>query len=199
MDHCGQARPGRRHGFLGEVRQAVRRGAAAGHRHRIGAELAGSWNGRPAVVLDLDLATDYGSRGEDAGGVVRGRFHVAAVAVSQAFGWWAMTRQDVREHLPPAARGARLPGTGRLERVLMLTDPGALPAVPPPVIDWVGREVAGRRIGVSRSARWSWPASGRSRRSRSPAWSIVMRMRPCRPAGSGGLSVARGPSSCSGC
>jgi hypothetical protein len=29
----------------------------------------------------------------------------------------------------------------------MLTDPGTLPPVPPPVIAWVGREVAGRRIG----------------------------------------------------
>lgn len=28
----------------------------------------------------------------------------------------------------------------------MLADPGALP-LPPPVIDWVGREVAARRIG----------------------------------------------------
>jgi hypothetical protein len=34
------------------------------------------------VVFDLDLATDYGSRGESTGGVVRGRFHVAAVPVA---------------------------------------------------------------------------------------------------------------------
>jgi hypothetical protein len=118
----------------------------AGHRHGIGSELAGHWHGQPAVVFDLHLATDYGSRGEDAGGVVTGRFHVAAIAVRQPFDWWAMTRQDVREHFPQAGHGARLPGTGRLERVLMLADPGAWPP-PPPVIDWVGRDVAGRRIG----------------------------------------------------
>jgi hypothetical protein len=29
----------------------------------------------------------------------------------------------------------------------MLSDPGTLPSVPPLVIDWVGRDVAGRRIG----------------------------------------------------
>ena len=124
----------------------------AGHRHKIGAELAGSWHGRPAVVFDLHLATDYGGRGEDAGGVETGRFHVAAIGVRGTFGWWAMTRPDVREHLLQPGRGTRLPGTrlpgtGRLERVLMLADPGALPPVPPRVIDWVGREVAGRRIG----------------------------------------------------
>ncbi len=119
----------------------------AGHRHSIGSELAGHWHGRPAVIFDLQLATDYGSRGEDPGGVVTGRFHVAAIAVRQPFGWWAMTRPDVREHLPQAGRGARLPGTGRLERVLMPSDPGTLPPVPPLVIDWVGRDVAGLRIG----------------------------------------------------
>ncbi len=119
----------------------------AGHRHGIGSELAGRWPGRPAVVFDLHLATGYGGCGEDAGGVVTGRFHVAAIAVRQPFGWWAMTRPDVREHLPQTGRGTRLPGTGRLERVLMLADPGAWPPAPPPVIDWVGREVAGRRIG----------------------------------------------------
>ena len=119
----------------------------AGHRHRIGSELAGSWRGRPTVVFDLHLATDYGGRGEDVGGVVTGRFHVAAIAVRQPFGWWAMTRPDVREHLPEAGRGVRLPGTGRLERVLMIADPGAGPPVPPSVIDWIGREAAARRIG----------------------------------------------------
>ena len=183
MDHPGQARRGRQPGFLGELRDAVRRGSAgpvsvpppagraerlglaapgltgsqaealpsrivhAGHRHKIGAELAGSWHGRRAVVFDLHLATDYGGRGEDVGGVDTGRFHVAAIGVRGTFGWWAMTRQDVREHLPQPGRGVRLPGTGRLERVLMLADPGGLPPVPPAVIDWVGREVAGRRIG----------------------------------------------------
>ena len=116
----------------------------AGHRHGIGSELAGCWHGR-AVVFDLHLATDYGGRGEDVGGAVTGRFHVASMAVRQPFGWWAMTRQDMREHLSQIGRGSRLPGTGRLERVLMLADPGAVP--PPPVIDWVGRDVAGRRIG----------------------------------------------------
>jgi hypothetical protein len=119
----------------------------AGHRHRIGSELAGTWHGRPAVVFDLHLATDYGGRGEDPGGVETGRFHVVAVGVRGTSGWWIMTRPDVREHLPEANRGARVPGTGRLERVLMLTDPGSRPPLPPPVIDWVGREVVGRRIG----------------------------------------------------
>jgi hypothetical protein len=99
------------------------------------------------VVFDLHLATDYGGRGEDVGGVETGRFHVAAIGVPGTFGWWAMTRPDVREHLLQPGRGTRLPGTGRLERVLMLADPGALPSVPPSVIDWVSREVAGRRIG----------------------------------------------------
>ncbi len=183
MDRSGSARPGRPRGFLGEMREAFRRGSAgpvraaapagraerlgldppepggsqaealpsrivhAGHRHRIGAELAGSWHGRAAVVFDLDLATDYGGQGEDAGGVEKGRFHVAVIAVRGSFGWWAMTRSDVREHLPHLARGARLPGTGRLEKVLMAAEPGGLPPLPAPVIDWVGREVASRRIG----------------------------------------------------
>jgi hypothetical protein len=31
------------------------------------------------VVFDLDLATDYGGRGEDIDGAVSGRFHVAAL------------------------------------------------------------------------------------------------------------------------
>jgi hypothetical protein len=183
MDHSGRARPERQRGFLGEMRDAVRRGSAgpvtvgvpagragrlgmappgtsgsqaealpsrivhSGHRHRIGSELAGSWQGRPAVVFDLDLATDYGGNVEGGGGVVSGRFHVGALAVGEAFGWWAMTRQDVREHLSWAGRGARLPGTGRLERVLMLADPGALAPPPAAVIDWVGHDVAARRIG----------------------------------------------------
>jgi hypothetical protein len=119
----------------------------AGHRHMIGSELAGRWHGRAAVVFDLHLVTDYGSRNESTAGAVTGRFHVAAVAVRAGFGWWAMTRQDIREHLPAPARSARLPGTRLLERVLVLADPGAGPPVPPAVVDWVGREVAGRRIG----------------------------------------------------
>ncbi len=183
MDHLGPPSPGRRRGFLGEMRDAVGRGSAGrvttvppagraerlgmtppdaaasqaealpspivhgGHRHAIGSELAGSWHGRPAVVFDLHLATDYGGRGEDAGGVVTGRFHVAAIAVRGSFGWWAATRPDVREHLPPAGGAPRLPGTGRLERVLMLTDAGGRSPVPPAVIDWAGREAASRRIG----------------------------------------------------
>ena len=183
MDDRGQAVPGRRHGFLGEIGDAVRRGRVgpvisaplagraerlglappglaasqaeafsspivhAGHRHAIGAELAGSWQGRPAVVFDLQLATDYGGRGDDAGGVVTGRFHVAAVAVRGTFSWWAVTRQDVREHLPPASPGVRLPGTPLLERVLILADPAARPPVPPPALDWVGRDAMVRRIG----------------------------------------------------
>jgi hypothetical protein len=182
-DHSGPERPGRQRGFLGEMRDAVRRGSAgpaqasapagraerlglappepagsqaetlpsrivhAGHRHRIGSELSGSWHGRPAVVFDLDLATDYGGRGEDTDGAVKGRFHVAAIAVHGTFAWWAMTRPDIREHLPQADRGGRMPGTGRLERVLILADPGGLPVVAPPVIDWAGHEAAGRRIG----------------------------------------------------
>jgi hypothetical protein len=119
----------------------------AGHRHKILSELAGSWQGRPAVVFDMDLATDYGGRGEDAGGVVAGRFHVGAIAVPVSRGWWAVTRPDIREHLPEPGRGARLPGTGRLERVCILTDPGVVPPVPPEVMGWVARQVAGRRIG----------------------------------------------------
>jgi hypothetical protein len=174
---------GRRRGFLGELRDAAKRGSAgpvnapasagraerlglappgtagsqaealpsrivhAGHRHKIVSELTGHWQGRPAVVFDLDLATDYGGRGEDTDGVVKGRFHVAAIAVRVSRGWWAVTRPDIREHLPQAGRGARLPGTGRLERVWMLTDPGVVPPVPPEVLDWVSRQVAGRRIG----------------------------------------------------
>src|SRR5262249_54541032 len=119
----------------------------AGHRHGTGSELAGSWHGRQAVLFDLHLATDYGGRGEDTGGVVTGRFHVAALASRVACDWWAMTRQGVREHLPPAGRGTRMPGTGRLERVLVLADPGGLAPVPQRVTDWIGREIAGRRIG----------------------------------------------------
>ncbi len=119
----------------------------AGHRHRIGAELTGNWQGRPAVLFDLHLSTDYGGRGEDGGGVDTGRFHVAAISVRGTFGWWAMTRHDIREHLPPGLRGVRMPGTGRLERVLMLAEPDGLPPVPPPVIEWAGRDAASRRIG----------------------------------------------------
>ena len=180
MDGSG---PGRRRGFFGEMRDAVKRGSGgpvnapaptgraerlglappgtagsqaealpsqivhAGHRHKIGSELAGNWQGRPAVVFDLDLATDYGGRGEDTGGVVKGRFHVGAIAGRVSRGWWAVTRPDIREHLPQTGRGARLPGTGRLERVWMLTDPGVVPAVPPEVMDWVSHQVAGWRIG----------------------------------------------------
>ena len=143
-ERLGLAAPGR----AGSQAEALpSRIVHAGHRHGIGSELAGRWRGRPAVVFDLHLATDYGGRGEDVGGVVTGRFHVAAIAVRQPFSWWAMTRPDVREHLPPDRPRDRLPGTGRLERVLMLADPGAWPPAPPPVIGWVGREVAGRRIG----------------------------------------------------
>jgi len=119
----------------------------AGHRHKIVSELAGSWQGRPALVFDLDLATDYGGRGEDTGGTVTGRFHVGAIAVRVSRDWWAVTRPDIREHLPQAGRGTRLPGTGRLERVWMLTDPGVVPPVPPEVVGWISRQVAGRRIG----------------------------------------------------
>jgi hypothetical protein len=66
------------------------------------------------VIFDLQLATDYGSRGEDPGGVVTGRFHVAAIAVRQPFDWWAMTRPDVRSTFPrpAAAPGCRAPGGG---------------------------------------------------------------------------------------
>ena len=103
----------------------------AGHRHAIGGELAGRWQSRPAVVFDLQLATDYGGRGEDAGGVVTGRFHVAAIAVRGNFSWWAVTRPDKREHFPRAGNGVRLPGTGLLERILILTDPRAPAPVPP--------------------------------------------------------------------
>jgi hypothetical protein len=130
MDRSGSARPGRPRGFLGEMREAFRRGSAgpvtavapagraerlglappeqggsqaealpsrivhAGHRHRIGAELAGNWHGRAAVVFDLDLATD-------------------------------------------SAAGARTSAG----------EPGGQSPLPAPVIDWVGREVTGRRIG----------------------------------------------------
>jgi hypothetical protein len=48
-----------------------------GHRHQTGAELAGSWYGRPVIVCDLDLATDYGARGDALPGTVPGRFHIA--------------------------------------------------------------------------------------------------------------------------
>ena len=180
MDRSG---PGRRRGFLGEMRDAVKRGSAgplnapapagraerlgmtpprtgasqaealpsrivhAGHRHKILSDLAGNWQGRPAVVFDLHLATDYGGRGEDVGGVVASRFHVAAIAVPVPRGWWAVTRPDIREHLPQAGRGTRLPGTGRLERVWVLTDPGVVPPVTPQVMGWVSRQVADRRIG----------------------------------------------------
>jgi len=183
MDDRGQGLPGPRRGFLGEMRDAIRRGSAgpvttapppgraerlglappgpaasqaealpspivhAGHRHAIGSELAGSWQGRPAVVFDLQLSSDYGGSGEDPGGVVARRFHVAAVAVRLTFTWWAVTRRDVREHLPPAGRGVRLPGTPLLERVLILADPTAPSPVPPPVLDWVGRDAVSRRFG----------------------------------------------------
>ena len=40
-----------------------------------------------------------------------------------------------------------MPGTGRLEHVLVLADPRGSRPVLQPVIDWAGREVAGRRIG----------------------------------------------------
>jgi hypothetical protein len=175
--------PGRRRGFLGEMRDAVKRGSAgplnapasagraerlgmtppgtgasqaealpsrivhAGHRHKILSELTGNWQARPAVVFDLHLAADYGGRGEDTGGVVTNRFHVAAIAVPVSRGWWAVTRPDIREHLPQAGRGARLPGTGRLERVWVLTDHGAVPPVTPEVMGWVSRQVADRHIG----------------------------------------------------
>ena len=101
MDRSG---PGRRRGFLGEMRDAVKRGSAgplnapapagraerlgmtpprtgasqaealpsrivhAGHRHKILSELAGNWQGRPAVVFDLHLATDYGGRARTSAG-----------------------------------------------------------------------------------------------------------------------------------
>jgi hypothetical protein len=39
------------------------------------------------VVFDLDLATDYGGRGEDTGGTVTGRFHVGAIAVRVSRDW----------------------------------------------------------------------------------------------------------------
>jgi hypothetical protein len=92
------------------------------------------------VLFDLHLSTDYGGRGEDGGGVDTGRFHVAAIAVRGTFGWWAMTRQDIREHLPPVLRGVRMPGTGRLERVLMLAR-----------AHWpAARTGAGRPVGAGR-------------------------------------------------
>ena len=79
--------------------------------------------------------------------MVTSRFHVAAIAVPVPRGWWAVTRPDIREHLPQAGRGTRLPGTGRLERVWVLTDPGVVPPVTPQGMGWVSRQAADRRIG----------------------------------------------------
>jgi hypothetical protein len=58
-----------------------------------------------------------------------------------------MTRQDIRGHLPSGGHSSRMPGTGLLERVLVLNDAGAVNPVPPLVMSWVGSDVAARRIG----------------------------------------------------
>jgi hypothetical protein len=140
------------------------------------------------VVFDLHLATDYGGRGEDTGGVVTGRFHVGAIAVPVSRGWWAVTRPDIREHLPQAARGAGLPGTRRLERVWVLTDPGVVPPVTPQVMGWVSRQVADRRIGryplsaLEVAGSWALAAVPVA------AWNTATRTRRREPGGSGGPS-----------
>jgi hypothetical protein len=70
-----------------------------GHRHKIGGELAGDWDGRPAIVCDLHLDTDYGARGDALPGTVSARFHIAALGLRRSYPWYAITKQDVREHL----------------------------------------------------------------------------------------------------
>ncbi|HMD91180.1 MAG TPA: hypothetical protein VKG80_00910 [Trebonia sp.] len=117
-----------------------------GSRHAIGGELAGNWRGRPAIVFDLDLATDYGSRGDGDGGVVHKRFHVAALGVRWSFPWYAVTRQDIREHLQWAGKGTSAPGTGRLDSIRLLA-PGDWAPPPASVLDWAGRDVMARRVG----------------------------------------------------
>ena len=106
-----------------------------GHRHKIGGELAGDWDGRPAIVCDLHLDTDYGSRGDALPGTVSGRFHIAALGLRRSYPWYAITRQDVREHLEGAGNGTRLPGAGVLGGLRLLADHGA-PPLPAPV--WSG-------------------------------------------------------------
>jgi hypothetical protein len=108
-ERLGLARPGAAGTARSQAEELLSRIVHAGHRHKIVSELTGNWQDRPAVVFDLDLATDYGDRGEDTGGVVTGRFHVGAIVVRVSRGRWAVTRTDIREHLPQAGRGARLP------------------------------------------------------------------------------------------
>ena len=64
-ERLGLAAPGR----AGSQAEALpSRIVHAGHRHGIGSELAGRWRGRPAVVFDLHLATDYGGRARTSAG-----------------------------------------------------------------------------------------------------------------------------------
>jgi hypothetical protein len=117
-----------------------------GRRHTIGGELAGDWDGRPAIVCDLHLDTDYGSRGDALPGIVSGRFHIAAVGLRHSYPWYAISRQDVREHLEGAGNGTRPPGAGMLGGVRLLADRGA-PPLPAPVLEWVSRDAIARRTG----------------------------------------------------
>lgn len=126
----------------------------AGTRRQIGAELAGTWHGRPALVFDLELATDYSARGGADPGLVRGRFHVAVVGVRRSLPWHAITRQDIREHLEQFGNGIRAPGTGRLDSIRLLADPTTDPTtdptaetLPAQVLEWAGRDAITRRIG----------------------------------------------------
>jgi len=118
----------------------------AGHRHTIGGELAGDWDGRPAVVCDVHLDTDYGSRADALPGTVSGRFHIAALGLRHSYPWYAITRQDVREHLDGAGNGTRPPGTGLLGGLRLLADHGA-PPLPAPALEWMSRDAITRRTG----------------------------------------------------